>query len=261
MDRERYYNALCKVLDGEHIRAGIGTLGEKTVHSVLKNYFEPSADSHEQKVGGFVADIVGENGIMEIQTAGFDKLRKKLEAFLKVSRVTVVHPIPYNKWLITIDPETGVQGRKRKSPRMGTPYDIFPELYKIKSFLRSPDLHFCIVMLDVEEYRRPPEEAGLRRGRRRGYTRYDRIPIALQDEIHLDSPEDWLYFVPNGLPEDYTSKDFAEKAKLHMEDAQLVLNILTEIGVTERVGKKGRSYLYRTAVSGESYPPHASIEQ
>ena len=248
MDRERYYNALRKVLDGEHIRAGIGTYGEKTVHSVLKNYFEPYADSHEQKIGGFVADIVGEDGIIEIQTAGFDKLRKKLECFLKVSRVTVVHPIPKNKWLIPIDPDSGEVGRKRKSPKTGTPYDIFPELYKIKMFLKDENLRICIVMLDVEEYRCPPEETGLKRGRRKGYTRYDRVPVVLQEEIHLDELSDWGYFIPDGLPQEYTSKMFAQKAKLHTGSAQLVLNILNEKGVVERVGKDGRSYLYRTVI-------------
>lgn len=248
MDKERYYNALRRVLDGEHIRAGIGTYGEKTVHSVLKNYFEPYADSHEQKVGGFVADIVGEDGIIEIQTAGFDKLRKKLECFLKVSRVTVVHPVPKTKWLIPIDPETGETGKKRKSPKTGTPYDIFPELYKIKPFLKDENLRVCIVMLDVEEYRRPPEETGLKRGRRRGYVRYDRIPVALLEEIHLEVLSDWLYFIPDGLPDEYTSKEFAQKAKLNVGDAQLTLNILNEIGVVERTGKNGRSYLYRTVI-------------
>ena len=74
MDREKYFYALSKVLDGEHKRAGIGTYGEKTVHSVLKNYFEPFEDSHEQKVGGFVVDIVGDNGIIQIQTAAFDRI-------------------------------------------------------------------------------------------------------------------------------------------------------------------------------------------
>lgn len=259
LDREKYFYALSKVLDGEHKRAGIGTYGEKTVHSVLKNYFEPFEDSHEQKIGGFIADIVGENGIIEIQTAGFDKLRKKLAAFLEVSDVTVVYPIPYNKWLIPINPESGNMGRKRKSPKKGSPYDIFPELYKIKPFLSNERLHFCIVMLDVEEYRQPPETTGLKRGRRRGSTRYDRIPIALCDELHFDKLSDWLYFVPNGLGEEYTSKDLAAKAGIHVSSAQLTLNILTALGVTERIGKQGNSYLYKTVIQTdeEIFPPHA----
>ena len=249
MDKERFYNALCTVLDGEHVRAGIGTYGEKTVHSVLKNYFEPCADGYEQKIGGYVADIVGEDGIIEIQTAGFDKLRKKLDSFLSVCRVTVVHPIPRRRWLISIDPETGAHGRKRKSPKTGSPYDIFPELYKIKPMLTNDRLSICIVMLDMEEYRCPPETDGLRRGRRKGYTRYDRIPLSIEEEIHLDNIYDWLYFIPNGLPEEYTSSDFAWAAKISADSARSALNILTEIGVVQRIGKKGNSILYRTAVS------------
>lgn len=255
MDKERFYNALRTVLDGEHVRAGIGTYGEKTVHSVLKNYFEPCADGHEQKIGGFVADIVGEDGIIEIQTAGFDKLRKKLGSFLTVCRVTVVHPIPRQKWLISIDPETGAHGRRRKSPKTGSPYDIFPELYKIKPMLANENLSICIVMLDMEEYRRPPETDGLRRGRRKGYTRYDRIPVSIEEEIHLDHIYDWLYFIPDGLAEEYTSADLARAAKISAGSARLALNILTEIGAVQRMGKKGNSILYRTAVTEQEIFP------
>ncbi len=248
MDKEKFYGAVQTVTSGEHVRAGIGTYGEKTVHAVLKNYFEPYPDSHEQKIGGYVADIVGEDGIIEIQTAGFDKLRKKLEAFLSVSRVTVVHPIPRQKWIITIDPVTGEQGRKRKSPAKGTPYDIFPELYKIKQYLSHENFRLCIVMIDVTEYRRPPEESGLRRGRRKGYVRYDRIPTELAEEIYINDKSDWLYFIPKGLPENYTSKDFGNLSGLGQQYASFVLHVLTEARVVERIGKKGNSYLYITKV-------------
>ncbi|MCM1382729.1 MAG: hypothetical protein NC192_12395 [Muribaculaceae bacterium] len=246
MDKERFYNAVQTVTSGEHVRAGIGTYGEKTVHAVLKNYFEPYYDGHERKIGGYVADIVGEDGIIEIQTAGFDKLRKKLAAFLSVSRVTVVHPIPRQKWIISIDPETGEQGKKRKSPVTGTPWDVFPELYKIKEFLRDENFRLCIVMINVLEYRRPPEKNG--RGRRRGYVRYDRIPTELAEEIYIGEKSDWEYFIPKNLPEEYTSKDFGNLSGVGQKYASFVLNILTEIGAVERVGKKGNSFLYKTII-------------
>lgn len=243
MDKERFYNALHTVTSGEHIRAGIGTYGEKTVHAVLKNYFEPYADSHEQKIGGFVADIVGEDGIIEIQTGSFERLGKKLDAFLKVSRVTVVHPIPRQKWIIRIDPISGERGKRRKSPLQGTPWDIFPELYKIKPYLANENLRLCILMLDVEEYRCPPEENG--RGRRRGYVRYDRVPLELAEEIHINERADWGYFIPRGLPEEYTSKEFGERSGLGTKYAGLILNVLTAAGAVEKIGKRGNSILYR----------------
>lgn len=244
MDKQRFYEARSKVLNGEHIRAGIGTYGEKTVHAVLKNYFEPYDDSHESRVGGFVADIVGEDGIIEIQTGDFARLKKKLEAFLSVSRVTVVHPIARQKWIIPIDPETGEQGRKRKSPARGESWDIFPELYKIKQFLSHENFRLCIVMLDVEEYRRPPETDGLKRGRRRGYVRYDRIPVELADEIHIDCLRDWAYFIPQGLPEEFTSSDFGSLSGVGKKYASFVLNVLTAVGAVARIGKQGNSFLY-----------------
>ena len=67
MDKELFINA-CK---SDKCKKGIGTLSEKTLHSVLKNYFEPFSENHEIKIGNYVADIVGENGIIEIQTRQF----------------------------------------------------------------------------------------------------------------------------------------------------------------------------------------------
>ena len=248
MDKERFYDALNTVLTGEHVRAGIGTYGEKTVHAVLKNYFEPYSDGHELKIGDFVADIVGEDGIIEIQTGSFDRLRKKLEVFLPVSRVTVVYPVPRQKWIISIDPETGEQGKKRKSPVKGTIYDAVPELYKIKEFLTDENFRLCIVLLDVDEYRAPPEKTGLKRGRRRGYVRYDRIPRELADEILIADPSDWSCFIPAGLPGEYTTKEFGTLSGVGTSYASFVLNVLLSARAVERIGKRGGAYLYKTII-------------
>ena len=64
--------------------SGIGTLGEKSVHAVLKAAYEPHGENREVAVGGYVADILGEDGIMEIQTRALWRLREKLQAFLPV---------------------------------------------------------------------------------------------------------------------------------------------------------------------------------
>ena len=39
------------------MRQGIGTLSEKTVHAVMKNYYAPDTDMHEILIENFVADI------------------------------------------------------------------------------------------------------------------------------------------------------------------------------------------------------------
>lgn len=138
---------------GHGASGGIGTLGEKTLHAVLKHYYEPDISCHEIKVGSYVADIFRENAVTEIQTRQFNKLRDKLDFFLEQYTVTVVYPIPRTKWLIWMDETTGEVTKRRKSPKVGTAFDAFFELYKIKSRLCHPRLRICLVLLDMEEYR------------------------------------------------------------------------------------------------------------
>ena len=95
------------------MRQGIGTLSEKTVHAVMKNYYAPDTDMHEIPIENFVADIFTGQEIIEIQTRAFYKMRRKLDAFLPLYPVTIVYPIPHIKWLSWIDEETGETSPKR----------------------------------------------------------------------------------------------------------------------------------------------------
>ena len=79
MDPERFSQACSLMIDTGLLRSSIGTLGEKTLHAVLKHYIDPDSRHHEVRIGPYYADIASEAGIYEIQTRGFGKMRKKLE--------------------------------------------------------------------------------------------------------------------------------------------------------------------------------------
>ena len=81
MDKIRFKQSFEKEFSADRIKNSIGTLSEKTLHAVLKQYFDGDESHHEIKVGSYVADIVNEKGIIEIQTRNFNKLRNKLERF------------------------------------------------------------------------------------------------------------------------------------------------------------------------------------
>lgn len=246
MDKERFEQARQAVIHGVFSRKGIGTLGEKTLHSVLKRYMEPYEDSHEVKIGSYIADIVGENGIIEIQTCGLDKLRNKLAVFLDVAAVTVVYPITSTKWLTWIDPETGETTSKRKSPKRGTAFEAFYELYKIKMLLNNPNLKLHIMLIDMEEYR---NLNGWSHNRKRGSSRYERIPIAIVDEVIIECKKDYLKLIPIDLPDRFTSKDYQKAAGLSLSGAQIALNVLSYVGTVRQVGKQGRLNLYEIYAS------------
>ena len=149
---------------------------------------------------------------------------------------------PYEKWLIWIDEDSGELSKKRKSPKKGCNYQAFKELYKIKMFLKDPNIRFKFVLVNMEEYRLLN---GWSHDKKKGSTRYDRIPTDLVEEVEIRQPEDYLQFVPYELEEPFHSKDFAKAAHIPLSLAQTVLNILFEMGTVERVGKQGNSYLYR----------------
>ncbi len=242
MIQEDFLRAKEKIIGNERVRQGIGTLSEKTVHAVLKNTYAPDEDMHEIPIENYVADIYTGTEIIEIQTRQFNKMRNKLSAFLPLYPVTIVYPIPYRKWLIWIDDESGELSQKRKSPVTGNAYMAFPELYKIKPFLTDSNLRFRFVFLDMEEYRLLN---GWSRDRKKGSHRYDRIPIELIEEVCVERVEDYMQFVPYELAERFSVKDFAKAAHISKELAGTVVHILNYVGVLERIGKMGNSYLYR----------------
>ena len=58
IDELRFEAAKNRVIGINRERQGIGTLSEKTVHAVLKNYYAPDTDMHEIPIENFVADIL-----------------------------------------------------------------------------------------------------------------------------------------------------------------------------------------------------------
>lgn len=243
MDTEtlvRFQAAKDKVIGKNREQNGIGTLGEKTVHAVVKNFYAPDEDMQEIPIGNYVADIYTGKEIIEIQTRSFNAMRPKLQSFLEEYAVTVVYPIPHRKYLSWIDEETGECSPKRKSPLTGSAYMAFPELYKIKMFLKHRNLHFRFLLMDMEEYRLLN---GWSQDKKKGSSRFDRIPTELIEEIVIERSEDYVQFIPPEL-ERFTSAEFAKAAHIRKPLAQTTLHILYEVGAVKRVGKKGNSYLY-----------------
>lgn len=220
---------------------GIGTLSEKTIHSVLKHYYQPYDANHEIKVGSYFVDIIGEDGVMEIQTANFYKLKKKLISLLEVTNVTVVFPIAQIKWIYWIDNKSGEVTKKRKSPKTGIPFDILYELYWIKDIIINDNLSFIITMLEIDEYRKLD---GWSNDKKKGSTKVDKIPSDIISEIEIKTKKDYLYLLPNDLKKEFTAKELAVKTKTTIRKTQCSIQVLKHIGVIKQVGKKGRAFLY-----------------
>lgn len=241
IDKVLFAEACEKMIGAAKGQNGIGTLSEKTIHSVLKYYYAPNSVYHEIKIGSYVADICVDGEIFEVQTRNFNAMRGKLQYFLQEHDVTIIHPIAHTKWLSWLDMETGELSSKRKSPKTGSFYQIVPELYRIKMFINNPNLHLIIALIDVEETR---YLNGWSKNKKRGSSRMDGIPVDIFDELRIDDMSDYLKFIPKNINKDFTSKDLACAAGISQHLAGTLLNVLLETKVVERVGKIGNMYVY-----------------
>lgn len=244
IDHERFLAARERIVGRNHNDKGIGTFSEKSVHGILKYYFEPDEDNHEVAVDGYVADIFNASGVTEIQTRDLYRLNDKLSVFLNQYSVTVVYPMVSDMWILRVDSETGEVISKRKSPRSAgkSVYASFVQLYGIKEHLKNSNLSIKLVLLDVWDYRF--DRRSRKVGRKRS-DKFDRVPIGIRDIVSIDRPEDYLLFVPYELPEEFTSEQFSKACNIPRSLAQTTLNVLHYVGTVERVGKNGRSYLYK----------------
>lgn len=242
MDRERF-EAACRAVSEEGREArGIGTLGEKTLHAVLKRYIEPDVSKHEIKIGGFYADIADSGRITEIQTGSFYPLCKKLDQMLVSYKVTVVHPIAVNRYICWLDPSGGALVSRRKSPRKGRIYDVLRQLYYIRDMLCDPGLSIKLVLIDLEEYRLLDGYGESRKGRA---TKYEKIPVSLLDEIDFTDRRDYMMLLPPSLPDLFTAKELASCLGVSSFVSYLAIKVFLETGCIAPAGKIGRSAAYR----------------
>ena len=219
---------------------GIGTLGEKTLHLALKYYFAPDPETHERPLGSFVADAVTEEGVIEVQTRGLSRLKPKLDAFLPLCPVTVVHPVAVEKWLLRVD-ENGELLSKRRSPKHESVYSAMREIYTLRNYMGNENFRIAVCGVALSEY----SVAG-KRGRK---YKLDRMPLALHALWMLESPEDYAALLPRAFPEAFTLPELCEVLHQPEMPCRLFLSLLQRLGCVAECGKRGRLKLWQRTES------------
>lgn len=238
----RFETARSRTMELRGSAQGIGTLGEKSLHAVLKRYYQPDESLHERKVGRMTVDaILSDGSILEVQTRGFSSLRKKLPVLLSCGQVHLIAPVVQKKWVCWLEPATGEVVSRRRSPKQYFPIDLSRELSCIREFLSHPNLTVHFPLLEAEEYRLLD---GWGNEGKRGSTRYERIPLALLDEWIIRRPEEYTLLLPEGLPKAFTVKELQQAARVSSMCAYSAAAILRHLGLIHTVGKQGRAALW-----------------
>lgn len=228
------------LLTGER-PGGIGTLGEKTLHAVLKLWLDEDVTHHEVHLpDGHVADIFDGERMTEIQTGSLSPLRPKLRALLDTYPITVVCPLIRRNTLRWIDPATGALSAPRHSSRRGSLTDGADKLVYILPCLFHPNLTVRLLLLDVEEHRLAD---GWSKDGKRGAHRVERYPLALVEDITLTQKADYAALLPAALPPTFTSAEFGKLSRLGGRRLNGALKVLREAGCLTR-DESVRPYRY-----------------
>ena len=247
-DKDRFSQALSAgMMRIRGMHGSVGTQNEKLIHAVLKNYYAPFADDQEIRIGKFFADAVNEDGIFEIQTRKLYALREKLAAFTEAARVTVVHPVEVMTRSVYINSDTGEVLQETPFRRVNKRQKIYEELYSIREYLSNPKITIILAKLRTEKRVAYPSGKipDMRSRSIRKKADIVRIPLELLEETRIPLPEGLRFFLPEGLPERFTKKEFCRLSK--EPDSSLRLEVLRAAGLIEKVDMSGRSYVYSVA--------------
>ena len=225
---------------------GIGTLGEKRLHAVIKRYLSADTSCHEVKLSGtrYVSDVRCGEQIFEVQTGSFYPLCQKIAYYLEHTdcTVTLVHPICADKWALRFDPETGEATGRRRSPKQGRAIDLLAKLSCLAEHFSHPRLEVRLLLLETLDVRIP---AGRGASRWRRTRLYERLPLSLRGDLSLRTPADLRVLLPDGLPSRFTVKTFSALTRLRGRDAYSAVQTLLSLGLLLRTDEQeGRARVF-----------------
>ena len=224
----------------------IGTLGEKSLHSALKDWYAQSGDQLEAEVDGFHVDIVRRKFLIEIQTANFSSLRRKLSSLIKKHRLRLVYPITQEKWIVRLASDGKTRIGRRKSPKKGNIFHLFEELVSFPGLVRHRNFSIEVLFTLEEEIRR---DDGLGSWRRKGWSIADRRLLEVTGSHLFKKSSDFQDLLPATLSDPFSTKDLADCTGNPRWLAQKAAYCLRKMGEIEPVGKQGNAILYVRAVS------------
>jgi hypothetical protein len=222
----------------------LSTYREGSLHAALKAVYRRPEDLVEETVDGFVIDLVRPDELVEVQTTSFASAARKLRRLVESHRVVLVHPVAAELWLLTVDADGAVVGRRR-SPKRGLGIDLFENLTAFPELVAHPNFRVELVMIREEEVRGPIPE-GVRRRYPRKWQRLDRRLLEIAATIQIDTPADLWRLLPE-LPDPFTSADIAAATGRTKRLAMRTAYCLQKAGASTTTGRDGRLVTYRRA--------------
>lgn len=219
----------------------ISTLNEKPLHASLKDWYAKAGDRFEVELEGYVIDIVRRELLIEIQTASFHSIKRKLIDLTVRHPVRLVYPVAREKWIVKLASDGHSQQSRRKSPKRGTVEDLFQEMVSFPSLVAHPNFSLDVLLIQEDEIRRYDAK---RAWRRRGWVTHERRLLRVLERRMFETPADMGKLLPDSLVDPFTTSDLATALGKPLRLAQRMAYCLREMGVILPEGKRRNAILY-----------------
>ncbi len=239
----------------------INTLNESQLHKALKTFYAVQFSAQEEvQVERWICDLVCPDGsVVEIQNKNVSALKEKVRALLAAKRrVTIVHPIIRQKTIKTFSSD-GKLLSSRKSPKKECLRSSLREYTGLTEFLADKRFALLCPEITVEERRVqsdiPQQSKNKRRRFKKAWQKTDKALLTIGGSFKLSGKKDWLGLLPKKiLAASKSGQPFCaatireafieEEKKEAAPHANILLWLLREAGLIERVPHEGRSYWY-----------------
>ncbi len=221
---------------------GIGTLNEGPLHAALKQHYLRHGGQSEVSIDEYVADVVRDGTIYEIQTGSFSGLSRKLTTLSQSYPVRLVHPIPQLKTIVKIAEDRQTVISRRRSPKKGEMTDVLSELVYIPRLLAEKNFSIDIVLIEENELWIYDPKKVRRRG---GWRVMERQMTSINDSLTIRSARDLYEFFEEPLSEPFTTKDIEINMRAKAKIARQMAYVLRHNDLIEVIGKSGRFLEYQ----------------
>ncbi len=215
-------------------------MSEKSLHLALKDWYARPGDEFEVRLGDYVIDIVRGAKLIEIQTANFSALKRKLARLLEDHPVHLLHPIPQSRWILR-EKKQGKPVSRRKSPKRGRTLDLFSELVYLPHLILNQRFSVEVLLIHEEVVLR---DDGKGSWRRKFWSVHDRKLLDVVEQRTFRTPADYLDILPADLPVPFTNQDLAAALGCRPNLAQKITYTFRRAGLLTVTGKRGNAFLH-----------------
>jgi hypothetical protein len=130
---------------------------------------------------------------------------------------------------------------RRRSPKRGSVYAIFPELVGLPTVIHHPHFSLEVLLFDEEQVWR---DDGQGSWRRRHWSIYDRRLLAAHEAVEFATAADFGALLPPDLPGVFDCRTLAAAIAQPHALAQKMAYCLRHMGVLAVTGKQRNALLY-----------------